>query len=116
MMFWSAGLWMFIWCGVLVSLSCLPVLIAGTDQEQKYCSVPAPSDEDTNPCPPWFIPQENNATVECRCGPQTDGIICDPKTCNTSLHNEYYMTYDPVTRTQVVRNCIFESKSKLTRL
>ena len=113
MMFWPAALWMFVWCAVLVDLSCLPALIAATDQEQRHCSVPAPSDEDTNPCPPWFIPQGGNTTVECRCGPQTNGIICDPKTCNTSLHIEYCMTYDPVTRTQVGGNCLFESKSEL---
>ena len=103
---------MFIWCGVLAVLSCLPALIAGAEKEQRHCSVPAPSYEDTNLCPPWFIPQRDNTTVECRCGPHTNGIICDPKTCNTSLHIEYCMTYDPVTRTQVGGNCLFESKSE----
>ena len=55
--------------------------------------------------PPWFIPWGDNTTVECRCG--------RPKTCNTSLHIEYCVTYDPVTRTQVGGNCLFESKSEL---
>ena len=103
---------MFIWCGVLVDLSCLPALTVGADQEQRHCSVPAPSNENTNPCPPWFIPQGDNTTVQCRCGPHTNGIICDPKTCNTSLHIEYCMTYNPVTRTQVGGNCLFKSKSE----
>ena len=77
--------------------------MAGSDQE--HCSVPAPSDEDTDPCPPWFIQQEiagDNTTVQCSCGPQIIGVICDTKTCNTSLHVQYCMTYDPVTRNQVV--------------
>ena len=91
---------LFLWCEVLL---CLSAVVAGSDQE--HCSVPAPSDEDTDSCPPWFIQHEiagDNTTVECSCGPPTNGIICDPKTCNTSLYTQYCMTYDPVTRTQVV--------------
>ena len=74
-----------------VVLLCLSAVVAGCDQE--YCSVPAPNDEDTDPCPPWFIQQEiagDNTTVECSCGRQTNGVICDPKTCNTSLHSILY--------------------------
>ena len=37
------------------------------------------------------------------------GVICDPKTCNTSLHIQYCMSYNPVTRAQVVGFCLFES-------
>ena len=96
-----------IWCEVLVGLICLSAVVAGSDQE--HCFVPAPSDEDTDPCPPWFIPQNKtasfNATVECVCGPQTNGIVCNPKTCNTSLHIEYCITYDSATRAQVVGAC-----------
>ena len=98
---------LFIWCEVLL---CLSAVVAGSDQQ--HCSIPAPNDEDTDPCPPWFIPQEiagDNTTVECSCGPQTHGVICDPKTCNTSLHIQYCMSYNPVTRTQVVGFCLFES-------
>ena len=51
----------------------------------------------------------DNTTVKCSCGPPTHGVICDPKTCNTSLQIQYCMNYDPVTRTQVVGFCLFES-------
>ena len=67
-----------------VVLLCLSAVVVGSDQQ--HCSVPAPSDEDTDPCP----------------SPQTNEVICDPKTCNTSLHIQYCMTYDPATKTQVV--------------
>ena len=98
---------------ILFGLLCLSAVVAGSDQE--HCSVPAPIDEDTDPCPPWFIQQEiagDNTTVECSCGPPTHGVICDPKTCNTSLQVQYCMTYDGVTRTQVVGFCLFESMLK----
>ena len=94
-----------VWSFALLVCSC-------SWQWPKHCSIPAPNDEDTDPCPPWFIPQEiagDNTTVECSCGPQTHGVICDPKTCNTSLHIQYCMSYNPVTRTQVVGFCLFES-------
>ena len=80
-----------------------------------HCFVPAPSDQDTDPCPLWFILQEiagDNTTVECVCDLPTEGIICDPKTCNTSLHIRHCMAYNPVTRMPVVGFCIFETKSK----
>ena len=113
-MFWPTGLQLFIWCEVLVGLLCLAAVVAGSDQE--HCFVPAPSDEDTDPCPPWFIPQNKtasiNATVECVCGPPNHGIICDPRTCNASVHIQHCITYSPVTRLQVVGFCIFETKSK----
>ena len=73
-------------------LLCLSAVVAGSDQE--HCSVPAPSDEDTDSCPPWFIQHEiagDNTTVECSCGPPTIGIICNPKTCNTSFHIQLCM-------------------------
>ena len=101
---------LFILCEVLVGLLGLSAAIAGSDQG--HCFVPAPSDEDTDPCPPWFIQQEiagDNTTVECVCGPPTVGIICDLKTCNTSLHIRHCMTYDPVTRSQVVGDCFLKS-------
>ena len=101
---------MFIWCEVLVGLICLPAVVAGSDQE--HCFVPAPSDEDTDPCPPWFIQQKiagDNTTVECVCGPPTKGVICNPKTCNASLHIRHCMTYDPVTRSQVEGGCFLKS-------
>ena len=104
---------LFIWCKVLFALLCLSAVVAGSDQE--HCSVPAPNDEDTDPCPPWFIQKEiagDNTTVECSCGPPILGVICDTKTCNTSLHIQLCMTYDPVTNTQVVAYCSFESKSE----
>ena len=41
--------------------------------------------------------------------PPTIGVICDPKSCNTSLQIQYCMTYDPVTRTQDVAHCSFQS-------
>ena len=107
---WLVVLQLFLWCEVLFGLLCLSAVVAGSDQE--HCSVPAPSDEDTDPCPPWFIQHEiagDNTTVECSCGPQTHGVICDPKTCNTSLQIQYCMSYNPVTRTQVVEFCLFES-------
>ena len=113
-MFWPTGLELFIWCKVLFGLLCLPAVAAGSDQE--HCFVPAPSDEDTDPCPPWFILQNKtasiNATVECVCGPPNHGITCDPKTCNASVHIQHCITYSPVTRMQVVGFCIFETKSK----
>ena len=102
---------LFIWCKVLFGLLCLSTVVAGSDQQ--HCSVPAPNDEDTDPCPPWFIQKEiadDNTTVECSCGPPILGVICDTKTCNTSLHIQLCMTYDPVTNTQVVAYCSFESK------
>ena len=91
-MFGLVILQLFIWCEVLVGLICLSAVAAGSDQE--HCFVPAPSVEDTDPCPPWFIPQNKtasfNATVECVCGPQTNGIVCitqrlvtHPSTLNT---------------------------------
>ena len=98
---------------ILFALLCLSTVVAGSDQE--HCSVPAPNDEDTDPCPPWFIQKEiagDNTTVECLCGPSIIGVICDTKTCNTSLHIQYCMTYDPVTRNQVVGFCLFESMLK----
>ena len=114
-MFRLAVLQLFIWFEVLLGLLCLAAVAAGSDQE--HCFVPAPSDEDTDPCPPWFIPQEiagDNTTVECVCGPQTNGIVCNPwpKTCNTSLLFHYCITYNPVKRTQAVGICFFESKSE----
>ena len=75
---------LFIWCEVLFALLCLSTVVAGSDQQ--HCSVPAPNDEDTDPCPPWFIQKEiagDNTTVECSCGPPIIGVICDTKTCNT---------------------------------
>ena len=109
--FWLAVLQMFIWCEILLGLLCLSAVAAGSDQE--HCFVPAPSDEDTDPCPPWFIPQNKtasiNATVECVCGPPNYGIRCHPKTCNTSLRIQQCLTYNPVTKTQVVGFCFFES-------
>ena len=57
---------------VLFGLLCLSAVVACSDQE--HCSVPAPNDEDTDPCPPWFIQHEiagDNTTVECSCGPPT---------------------------------------------
>ena len=101
---------LFLWCEVLFGLLCLSAVVAGSDQE--HCSVPAPNNEDTDPCPPWFTPQEiagDNTTVECLCGPPTIGVICDREICNTSLHIQLCMTYDPVTRAQVVAYCSFES-------
>ena len=98
---------LFLWCEVLL---CLSAVVAGSDQE--HCSVPAPSDEDTDSCPPWFIQHEiagDNTTVECSCGPPTTGVRCNPKTCNTSLHIQHCLSYNPVTRTQVVGFCAFES-------
>ena len=112
-MFRLAVLQLFIWCEVLVGLLCLSAVVAGSDQE--HCFVPAPSDEDTDPCPPWFIPQEiagDNAIVECVCGPQTNGIVCNPKTCNASILFQYCITYNPVKRAQAVGICFFESKSE----
>ena len=109
-MFRLAVLQLFIWCEVLVGLLCLPAVVADSDQE--HCFVPAPNDEDTDPCPPWFIQQEiagDNTTVECVCGPPTEGIVCNPKTCNISLHIDYCITYDSATRTQVVGACQFQS-------
>ena len=106
---WLAVLQLFLWCEVLFGLLCSAV-VAGSDQQ--HCSVPAPNDEGTDPCPPWFIQHEiagDNTTVECSCGPLTHGVICDPKTCNTSLHIQYCMSYNPVTRAQVVGFCLFES-------
>ena len=84
--------------------------MAGSD-----CFVPAPNDEDTDPCPPWFIQQEiagDTTTAECSCGPPTHGVICDAETCSTSLHTQYYTTYNPVTRTQVVGFCYIEIYQK----
>ena len=107
---WLVVLQLFLLCEILFGLLCLSAVVAGSDQQ--HCSVPAPSDEDTDPCPPWFIQQEiagDNTTVECSCGPPTQGVICDPKTCNTSLHIEYCMTYDSVTTVQVVAHCSFQS-------
>ena len=101
---------LFLLCEVLFGLLCLSAVVAGNDQE--HCSVPAPSDEDTDPCPPWFIQHEiagDNTTVECSCGLPTIGVICDPKTCNTSLQIQHCLSYNPVTRAQVVGFCIFES-------
>ena len=101
---------LFLLCEVLFGLLCLSAVVAGSDQE--HCSVPAPSDEDTDPCPPWFIQQEtagDNTTVECLCGAPTIGVICDLKTCNTSLQIQHCMAYDLDTRTQVVAYCLFES-------
>ena len=98
---------LFLWCEVFLSLS---AVVAGSDQE--HCSVPAPSDDDTDPCPPWFIQHEiagDNTTVECLCGPPTIGVICDLKTCNTSLHIQYCMSYDRPTKAQAVGFCLFES-------
>ena len=95
---------------ILFGLLCLSAVVASSGQE--HCSVPAPSDEDTDPCPPWFIQHEiagDNTTVECSCGPPTHGVICDPKTYNTSLQIQYCMSYNPVTRAQVVGFCLFES-------
>ena len=110
-MFRLAELRLFIWFEVLVGLLCLSAVVcAGSDQE--HCFVPAPSDEDTDPCPPWFIQRKiagDNTTVECVCGPPTKGIICNPKTCNTSLHIRHCMTYDPVTRSQVEGGCFLKS-------
>ena len=110
-MFRLADFQLLVWFEVLIGLLALSAFVyAGSDQE--HCFVPAPSDEDTDLCPPWFIQQEiagDNATVECVCGPPTDGIVCNPKTCNTSLHIEYCITYDSATRTQVVGACQFQS-------
>ena len=106
---WLIVLQLFLWCEVLFGLLCLSAVVAGSDLE--HCSIHAPNDEDTDPCPPWFIQQEmggNNTTVECSCGPQTNGVICDPKTCNTSLHTQYCITYDSNTKSQVVAYCSFE--------
>ena len=56
-MFRLADFQSFVWFEVLVGLLALSAFVyAGSDQQ--YCFVPAPSDEDTDPCPPWFIPQE----------------------------------------------------------
>ena len=110
---WLVVLQLFLWCEVLFGLLCLSAVVAGSDQE--HCSVPAPNDEDTDPCPPWFIQHKiagDNTTVECSCGPPTIRVICDPKTCNTSLQIQYCMTYDPVTRAKVVAYCPFESKQE----
>ena len=105
---------MFIWCEILFGLLCLPAVVAGSDQG--HCFVPAPSDEDTDPCPPWFIPQNrtasSNTTVECVCGPPNYGIKCHPKTCNTSLRIQQCLTYNPVARTQVIGFCLFENLTK----
>ena len=105
----------FIWCEVLFGLLCFPAVVAGSDQEHWF--VPAPSDEDTDPCPPWFIPQNRtastNATVECVCGPPNYGIRCHPKTCDTSLRIQQCLTYNPVTRTQVIGFCLFESLTEI---
>ena len=35
--------------------------------------------------------------------------VTHAKTCNTSLHIQYCMTYDLVTRTQAVAYCLFKS-------
>ena len=110
---------MFIWCGVVFYFFCLSAVVAGSNKE--HCFVPAPSDEDTDPCPPWFIPHKagnntavtDNLTVQCSCGPKTNQIVCDPETCNTSIHVHNCITYDPVTRTQVAGKC-FETITKLT--
>ena len=67
---------LFLLCEILF---CLSAVVAGSDQE--HCSVPAPNDEDTDPCPPWFIQQEiadDNTTVQCSCGTPTHGVVCDP--------------------------------------
>ena len=106
---------LFIWCEVLFGLLCLPAVVAGSDQE--HCFVPAPSDEDTEPCPPWFILQNktasSNTTVECVCGPPNYGIRCHPKTCDTSLRIQQCLTYNPVTRTQVIGFCLFENLTEI---
>ena len=110
----STALQMFSWCEVLIGLSLLPAVVVGSDQD--HCLVPAPSDEDTNPCPPWFVPQQivgDNSTVACFCGPTTPGITCDPQTCNTSLSIDHCLTYDPVTKTQVGGTCQFQSSPDL---
>jgi len=110
----STALQMFIWCEVLIGLSLLSAVVVGSDQE--HCLVPAPSDEDTNPCPPWFISRPivgDNSTVACFCGPTTPGIMCDLQTCNTSLSIEHCLTYDPVTKTQVGGACQFQSNPDL---
>ena len=116
--FWSTDLQLFVWCEVLVGFLCLSAVAAGSDQE--HCFVPVPSDEDTDPCPPWFIPQMvagDNTTVDCACGPPTKGIICNLKTCNTSLHIRHCMTYNPVTRSQVVGDCFLKSmRNSITAL
>ena len=113
-MFRLAVLQSFIWFEVLVGLLGLTAFVyAGSDQE--HCFVPAPSDEDADPCPPWFIQREiagDNTTIECACGPPTEGIICNPKICNASICIRHCITYNPVTRMQVVGFCIFETKSK----
>jgi len=70
---WLIALPLFLLCEVLFSLLCLSAVVAGSD-----CPVPAPiNDEDTDPCPPWFIQKEiagDTTTVECLCGPQTNDV------------------------------------------
>ena len=62
-MFRLAVLQLFIWFEVLFGLLCLAAVAPGSDQE--HCFVPAPSDEDTDPCPPWFIRQEIAGDNKC---------------------------------------------------
>ena len=113
--FWlDIASWMFIWCQVLLGLLTSTAVVSGSNQE--HCFVPAPSNEDTDPCPPWFIQQkiaDDNTTVECVCGFPVYGIKCDPKTCNTSLGIRYCMTYDPVTGAQAGGKCIYKDKSEI---
>ena len=109
--FWlNVALWMCIWCEVVLGLLISTAVVAGSDQE--HCFVPAPSDEDTDPCPPWFILQKivnDNTTFVCVCGFPMYGIKCDPKT----LGIQYCMTYDPVTETQAGGKCHYKAKSEI---
>ena len=57
-------------------------------------------------CPTWFVPVNNNDTINCNCGDSLDGgVLCDKNSNMSMLHFQGCMTYDEVHNSTVSADC-----------
>ena len=54
-------------------------------------------------CPTWFVPVDNNGTINCICGDALGGrVLCDQNSNTSAVHFHYCVTYDEVSNSTLI--------------
>ena len=57
-------------------------------------------------CPTWFVPVNNNNTINCNCGDSLNGIVlCDENSNTSMVRFQYCMAYNEVNNSTVAAHC-----------
>ena len=57
-------------------------------------------------CPTWFVPVNNNDTINCKCGDSLNGtVLCDKNSNTSMLRFQMCMTYNEENNSTVVAGC-----------